>query len=388
MKDQTSAIKAQMQRSHYREHSNPIFLTSSFVYDSAEHAAAMFAGDAEGDIYSRFTNPNTTELVNKICQLEGAESGVVTSSGMSAIFTTLAAHLKSGDHVVACSALFGNTTYILNEILPDWGITSTLVDVHDRDGWESAFQSSTKMVLIETPTNPGLEILDLEWLGALCKHHNVLLCVDNCFATPILQKPISYGADLVIHSATKWMDGQGRVLAGAIVGSQQHIEPIFNFLRRTGACLSPFNAWILSKSLETLAIRMDKHCQNALALARWLENHDQIEQVRYPFLSSHPDQDIAKKQMTAGGGIITINIRGDQRRTYRLINQLTVPSITANLGDSRSIVTHPSTTTHSKLSLSDQEHIGILPNTVRISVGLENIEDLCHDFDQALKGSI
>lgn len=384
MKDNTKAIRTQLERSPNREHSAPIFLTSSFIYNSAEHAQSMFEGKGEGDIYSRFTNPNTTELIEKFCHLECAESGVVTASGMAAIFNTLTTHLKSGDHLVAGSSLFGNSLYIIQNILPKWGIEYTLVASGDQQGWINAFRPNTRLVLIETPTNPGLELIDIEWLSDLCKKNAAIFCVDNCFATPILQKPMNLGADIVVHSATKWIDGQGRVLGGIIVGHHDLIQPIFDFLRRTGPCLSPFNAWLLSKSAETLAVRMERHCDNALQLAKWLESHDKVQSVKYPFLPSHSDFTLAKKQMTMGGGIVTVDLKGTQEDTFKFINTLTIPSITANLGDSRTIVTHPSTTTHSKLSKEDQINAGIQPSTLRLSIGLENIEDLISDISKAL----
>ena len=292
MRDRSKSIRIQTDQTKYREHSTPIFLTSSFTYHDAEHAATMFRGEGDGDIYSRFSNPNTSELIHKVCALEEAESGIATASGMAAIFNTLCAHLKSGDEIVASNSLFGNTMYILNHILPEWGINCKFVNLSDQTGWEQAITSSTKMVLIETPSNPGLELVDLKWLSAICKKHNVVFAVDNCFATPILQKPMTHGADLSIHSATKWMDGQGRVLGGIVVGHNQYVSPIFDFLRRTGASMSPFNAWILSKSIETLAVRVDKHCDNALQLAEFLESLDQINFVKYPFLQSHPSYSI------------------------------------------------------------------------------------------------
>lgn len=384
MKEETNAIRGQIDRTAYREHSVPMFLTSSFVYDSAEHAERMFAGEEKGDIYSRFTNPNTTELINKFCKLEEAEDGIVTASGMAAVFSTLATHLQSGDHLVACSSLFGNTNYIIKNILPSWGIDYTLVDAHDHKGWEKAFKPNTKMVLIETPTNPGLEILDLQWLSDLCKNNNAIFCVDNCFATPILQKPLLFGADLSIHSATKWTDGQGRVLGGIVVGKKEYTQPIFDFLRRTGPALSPFNAWLLSKSIETLGLRMERHCSNALRLAEHLEAHDKVKRVRYPFLSSHPQCALAKKQMKYGGGIVTVDLGNSKKEVFNFINNLRIPSITANLGDSRTIITHPATTTHSKLSQEEQEASDIFMSTLRLSVGLEDVGDLIEDIDQAL----
>ncbi len=384
MQDSTKGIRLQTDRTSYREHSVPMFLTSSFVYHDAEHAETMFRGQGEGDIYSRFSNPNTTELIDKVCAMEGAEAGVATASGMAAIFNTLAAHLRAGDEVVASNALFGNTTYILKNILPSWGIKCTFVDLSDLGGWETAITDHTKLVIVETPSNPGLELIDLEWLGSLCKKHNTIFAVDNCFATPIIQKPLTYGADLSIHSATKWMDGQGRVLGGIVVGREEYTSPIFDFLRRTGASMSPFNAWILSKSLETLELRMERHCSNAQKLAEYLQNHDRIAHVNYPYLANHPQHDLALSQMKMGGGIVTCDIRGGKEESFAMINRLQMLSITANLGDSRTIITHPYTTTHSKLSAEDKVKAKISDSTLRISVGLEHIDDIISDIAQAL----
>jgi len=303
---------------------------------------------------------------------------------MAAIFNTLCAHLKSGDEVIASNSLFGNTMYILHHILPEWGINCKFVDLSDQTGWEHAITATTKMVLIETPSNPGLELVDLSWLSGLCKKHDVIFAVDNCFATPILQKPMNHGADLSIHSATKWMDGQGRVLGGIVVGHDRYVSPIFDFLRRTGASMSPFNAWILSKSIETLVLRMERHCNNALRLAEFLESHRATNQVIYPHLESHPQYDLAKRQMTMGGGIITCHLVGNQDDCFQFINKLNMLSMTANLGDSRTIITHPATTTHSKLSKDEQLKAGITESTVRISVGLEHIDDIISDIAQAL----
>ncbi len=384
MKDSTRNIRSQIERTSYREHSAPLFLTSSFVYDSAEHAEAMFAGEASGDIYSRFTNPNTTELIRKLCILENAESGVVTASGMSAIFSSLAAHLGQGDHLIAAKSLFGNSLYIIQHILPNWGIQYTLVDLTDQEAWAKAIRPNTKMALVETPSNPGLELVDIQWLSGLCRSHGILLNVDNCFATPVLQKPVDLGADLVTHSATKFMDGQGRVLGGVVVGKEEHVTPIFEFLRRTGPCLSPFNAWLLSKSLETLEVRMERHCKNAMALASKLEGKPGIRMVRYPYLRSHPQYSLAKRQMAQGGGIVTCEFAGGKPACFAFINHLTIPSITANLGDARTIVTHPASTTHSKMSPEERDRIGITDGTLRISVGLEAVDDLLEDMENAL----
>lgn len=383
--DQSASIRLQTEKTQYREHSVPLFLTSSFTYNSASQAEEIFAGREEGDIYSRFTNPNTTELINKICTLEQAEAGVATASGMAAIFNALASHLSAGDHVLASSSLFGNSIYIIESVLPRWGVEYTLVDINDQKAWESSFRPNTRFVLIETPSNPGLDIIDLSWLAELCLRHRAIFCVDNCFATPILQKPILFGADMVIHSATKWIDGQGRVLGGLIAGSEAVITPVYEFLRRTGACLSPFNAWILSKSLETLELRMQRHCENAMALATYLEAHPSISRVRYPFLDSHPQVKLAKKQMRLGGGIVTCDIAGGKEECFRFIDSLQMLSITANLGDSRTIVTHPGTTTHSKMTDEARAAVGIYASTIRISVGLENISDIILDIETALK---
>ncbi len=385
MEDSTKGIRLQTDRTSYREHSSPIFMTSSFIYDNAEHAEEMFKGEGEGDIYSRFSNPNTSELIQKLCAMEQAEDGIVTASGMAAIFNTLAAHLQQGDHLVASNSLFGNSTYIINHILPQWGINCTLVDINDKEGWINAISPKTRMVFIETPSNPGLELIDISWLSKLCRPHKAILVVDNCFATPILQKPLLLGADISIHSATKWIDGQGRTLGGAVVGKKEVIAPIFDFLRRTGASMSPFNAWILSKSLETLQLRMQRHCDNAHSLADFLQHHDKVAKVKYPFLKNHPHYSLAKKQMTMGGGIVTVDLAGGKTECFNLINNLKMLSITANLGDSRTIITHPSTTTHSKLSNEEKLKAGISDSTLRISVGLEHIDDIIADIVQAFK---
>lgn len=384
MKDETLAIRLRAKQTEFREHATPIFLTSSFTFNSAEHAESMFAGEGEGDIYSRFSNPNTNEFITKMCALEGTEAGVATASGMAAIFNCLASHLQSGDHVVAASSLFGNSLYILKSILPSWGITTTFVNLKDTDEWEKAFQPNTKLVLIETPTNPSLELVDLQWLADLTHSKGAILAVDNCFATPIVQKPVNFGADIIIHSATKFIDGQGRVLGGIVLGKEELIQPVYDFLRRTGASLSPFNAWVLSKSLETLSLRVEKHCQNALQLAEELDGNAALKSVRYPFLKSHEQYELAKKQMKFGGGLLTLELNGGKKECFDFIDKLKVLSITANLGDTRTIVTHPATTTHSKLTPEDRILAGITESTIRISVGLESVEDILEDINQAL----
>ncbi|WP_242920222.1 trans-sulfuration enzyme family protein [Pontibacter liquoris] len=385
MSDQeTKAIRLQAKRSQNREHSVPLYLTSSFMFDDAEQARAVFADEEEGSIYSRYSNPNVDELLEKVCYLEHAEDGFAFASGMGAVFASLAALLQSGDHVLACRAVFGSTHQLLTNILPKWGITHSYADANKPEEWESLITPATKLILIETPSNPGLELIDLEWLCALKQKYNLILVVDNCFATPVLQTPIDYGADLVVHSATKYFDGQGRVLGGMAVGSKELIAPIRYFARHTGPALSAFNAWILSKSLETLTLRVEKHCENALQLAQALEGNATLEAVRYPFLPSFPQYALAKKQMRLGGGIITITVKGGYEAARQFIDHLQLVSITSNLGDTRTIATHPASTTHSKLTEAERQATGITPGLVRISVGLESINDIIQDITQAL----
>lgn len=381
---ETLAIRTQSERSQYNEHSTPLHLTSSFVFDDAEQMRAMFSDEVEGNIYSRFSNPNTTELIEKIKLLEGAEAGWATATGMAAVFTTFGALLKQGDHVLACRSIFGSSHTILTKILPKWGIEFTYVDINETENWGDFVKENTKLVFVETPTNPGVDIIDLEWLGKFSKQHNLLFVVDNCFATPYLQQPIKYGADLVIHSATKYLDGQGRVLGGLIAGKQKLIDEVQGFARHSGPALSPFNAWVISKSLETLPVRMDRHSENALKLAQWLEKHPQVELVKYPFLPSHPKYDVAKKQMKAGGGIVTFVVKGGVEKGRQFLDKLKMISLTANLGDTRSIATHPASTTHSKLNEEERLEVGILPGLIRISVGLEHIDDIIKDVEQGL----
>jgi O-succinylhomoserine sulfhydrylase len=382
---ETLAIRTQTERSQLNEHSTPLHLTSSYVFDDAEQMRAMFSDEVEGNIYSRFSNPNTTELIDKMCLLEGAEAGWATATGMAAVFTTFAALLSNGDHVLACRSVFGSTHSVLTKLLPKWGITHTYVGLDETGKWEDNILSNTKIIFIETPTNPAVDIIDLDWLGKLAKKHGVLLVVDNCFATPYNQNPIEFGADLVIHSATKYLDGQGRVLGGIIAGKQNFIDEVKLFARHSGPALSPFNAWIISKSLETLALRMEKHAENALKLAVWLENHSEVELVKYPFLPSHPQYKIAKRQMKTGGGIVTFVIKGGVEKGRIFLDRLQLISMTANLGDSRTIATHPASTTHSKLTEADRLETGILSGLIRISVGLEHIDDIIKDIEQAIR---
>jgi O-succinylhomoserine sulfhydrylase len=384
---ETDAIRAQHERSSSREHSVPVYLTSSFVFDDAEQARAMFADEIAGPIYSRYSNPNTDEFINKLCLLEGTEDGIATASGMAAMYASMAALLKSGDHVLACRSVFGSTHQILNTIFPKYGISHSYADVNEPETWEGKIQSNTRMIFVETPSNPALDLIDLEWLGDLAKKHNLILNVDNCFATPYLQTPAKFGAHIVTHSATKFMDGQGRVIGGAILGTKELIKEIRFFTRHTGPSMSPFHAWILSKSLETLAVRMDRHCHNALALAEFLESNKDVAKVKYPFLSSHPQFALAKKQMKQGGGLVTFEIKGGLDQGRRFLNALKMISHTPNLGDTRTIAIHPASTTHSKLSDAERSAVGITPGLIRIAVGLEDITDIIRDISQAIEAS-
>jgi O-succinylhomoserine sulfhydrylase len=387
MEFETNAIRTQTGKSPNREHSSPLYLTSSFTFDDAEQMRSMFADEQEGNIYSRFINPNSSEFIDKMCLLEGAEAGFATASGMAAVFAGFMALLKSGDHILSSSSVFGSTHTILSKYLPKWGISHSYADVNKPETWEKLIRKETKMIFVETPSNPGLDIIDLEWLAALAKKHNIILNVDNCFATPFLQQPVKYGAELITHSATKYIDGQGRVLGGIILGRKDLIKEIQTFCRSTGPALSPFNAWLLSKSLETLSIRMERHSENALKLAQILEKHPDVEKVRYPFLPSHPQFAIAKKQMSMGGGIVTFEITGGLQRGKKFLDALEMCSLTANLGDTRTIATHPASTTHAKLTEEERIATGITPGLVRISAGLENIIDISADIERALERS-
>lgn len=381
---ETAAIRNQVARTQYSEHSVPLFPTSSFVFPDAETMRDTFAGQKDGIIYSRYSNPNTDEYIQKVCQMEGVEDGFATASGMSAVFASIAAFVSSGDHILASRAVFGSTHQILTQILSKWGVTHTYVDPVAIDNWEQHIQANTKMIVLESPSNPGLSLVDLEKVGALAKKHQLLFNIDNCFATPFLQQPAKYGADLIVHSGTKWMDGQGRVLGGIVVGKKELIADVRFFCRHTGPAMSPFNAWLLSKSLETLAVRMEKHCANALQLAQKLEQHPNINRVFYPFLPSHPQYELAKRQMRYGGGIVTFEVKGGQEMSMRFLNQIRLISLSANLGDTRTIATHPASTTHSKLTEEERLAVGITPGLIRISVGLEHIDDISGDIIQAL----
>jgi O-succinylhomoserine sulfhydrylase len=385
-KFETKAVRTQNERSSFLEHSTPMYLTSSFVFEDAEDMRASFAEEKERNIYSRYSNPNSSEFIEKVCQMEGAEAGFAFASGMAAVYSTFAALLESGDHILSSASVFGSTLSLYNNFFPKWNIETSLFKVGDSiDLIEGLIQPNTKILYAESPTNPGVDVLDLEALGRLAKKHNLLLVIDNCFATPYLQQPIAFGADLVIHSATKLMDGQGRVLGGITVGSAELIDKVYRFARITGPALSPFNAWVLSKSLETLAVRVDRHCENALALAEHLEAHSQVQMVKYPFLKSHPMYEVAKKQMKAGGAVVAFEVKGGLESGKRFFNAIQMLSLSANLGDSRSIVTHPASTTHSKLTPEQLQEAGISEGMIRISVGLEHIDDIIADIDQALE---
>ncbi|MCK5678982.1 MAG: aminotransferase class I/II-fold pyridoxal phosphate-dependent enzyme [Flavobacteriaceae bacterium] len=381
---ETQAIRKQTERSHFGEHSTPLYLTSSFVFDDAEEMRASFAEEKEKNLYSRFSNPNTTEFIDKIIAMEGAESGYAFATGMAAIFSTFGALLSSGDHIVSARSVFGSTHTLFTKYLPKWNINTSYFNVNEIDKIESLIKPNTKILYAETPTNPAVDILDLEVLGRIAKKHNLLLVIDNCFATPYLQQPIKFGADIVVHSATKLIDGQGRVLGGIAVGKSDLIREIYLFSRNTGPALSPFNAWVLSKSLETLSVRVEKHCENALKVAEFLENHQKINWVKYPFLKSHPQYEIAKKQMKLGGNIVAFEIKGGIDAGRKFLNNIEMCSLSANLGDTRTIVTHPASTTHSKLSESDRLEVSITDGLVRVSVGLEHIDDIIFDLNHAL----
>ncbi len=383
-KVETQAIHTQMDRSDFLEHSTPMHLTSSFVFEDAEDMRASFAEEKQRNIYSRFTNPNNDEFIEKVCLMEGAQRGVAFASGMAAVYSTFAALLKAGDHILSSRSIFGSTNALFNKYFPKWDINTSYFECDQINKIGDLIQPTTKILYVESPTNPGVDIIDLQLLGDLAKKHNLIYVVDNCFATPYLQQPIRFGADLVIHSATKLIDGQGRVLGGVTVGSVSLVQEIYLFTRNTGPSLSPFNSWILSKSLETLAVRIDRHCSNALSIAERLEKHTKINYVKYPFLKSHPQFKIAKKQMRQGGNVIAFEILGGEEKAIQFIDNLKMCSITSNLGDSRSIVTHPASSTHSKLSVEERLLVGITPGLIRLSVGLEHIDDLWYDVEQAL----
>ncbi len=385
---ETKAIRIQTPQTGQQEHATPLFLTSSFTYHSAEEMAAAFADDTlEVNIYSRFSNPTVDEFINKMAALERAEDGIATGTGMAAVFATFMTFLSKGDHIISASAIFGSTHTILTKYLPKWGIEHSYFNMNSPETIISLIRPTTRMLFVETPSNPGLDIVDIESIATLCKQHKILLVVDNCFATPAVQQPVSLGADLVLHSATKFIDGQGRVLGGVVVGRKELIYQLYLFVRNTGPSMSPFNAWVLTKSLETLFIRMEKHADNAMRLATALQNHPRLNWVKYPFLPNHPQYNIAKKQMSNGGGIITFELKGGIESGRHFLNALQMLSMTNNLGDSRSIASHPASTTHSKLSEAERQEVGITPGLIRISVGLEHFDDILADIIQGLEKS-
>ncbi len=383
-KFETEAIRTQLERTQFLEHSTPLYLTSSFVFEDAEDMRASFAEEKEHNIYSRYSNPNSSEFINKVCKMEGAENGFAFASGMAAVFSTFAALLESGDHIVSAKSIFGSTHTLFTQFFPKWNIGTSYFDINNLGAVEELITPNTKIIYAESPTNPGVDVLDLEIIGNIAKKHNLIFIIDNCFASPYLQQPIKFGADLVIHSGTKLMDGQGRVLAGITVGSNELIDKIYRFSRITGPSLSPFNAWVLSKSLETLALRVDRHCSNALQLATYLESHKKIDWVKYPFLKSHPKYEVAKKQMKAGGCVVAFEVKGGIEEGKKFFDAIKLLSLSANLGDSRSIVTHPASTTHSKLTKEERKSVGISDGMVRVSVGLEHVDDIIADIEQAL----
>ncbi len=385
---ETKAIRIQTPRTDQKEHATPIFLTSSFTYDSAEEMASAFADDTlDINIYSRFKNPTVDEFILKMASLEGAEDGVATATGMASIFATFMTYLNAGDHIISASAIFGSTHTILTKYLPKWGIEYSYFDLTKPETIEGLIKKKTKLLYLETPSNPGLDIVDIEYVSSICKKHNILLVVDNCFATPAVQQPIRFGADLVLHSATKFIDGQGRVLGGIVVGRKELIQPIYLFIRNTGPSMSAFNAWVLTKSLETLFVRMDRHASNAMTLAKALQQHANVSRVKYPLLEDHPQYNIAKKQMSTGGGLVSFELKGGVDSGREFLNALKMSSMTNNLGDTRTIASHPASTTHSKLSEDERSAVGITPGLIRISVGLEHSTDIVEDILQALDKS-
>ncbi|MES9912598.1 MAG: O-succinylhomoserine sulfhydrylase [Candidatus Sedimenticola sp. 4PFRAG1] len=377
----TRAIRAGQERTHEGEHSEPIFATSSFVFQSAAEAAARFGGDEDGNIYSRFTNPTVRTFEQRLAAMEGGECCVATSSGMAAIMATCLGLLQSGDHLVSSRSVFGTTNVLFNKYLSRFGIQTDYVPLMDLDAWERAIRPNTKLLFLETPSNPLTQMVDIAALSELARARDVLLVVDNCFCTPALQQPLKLGADIVIHSATKYLDGQGRCMGGAVVGDRKLVgEEVFGVLRSTGPTMSPFNAWVFLKGLETLKLRMQAHSSNAQLLAEWLEKQPAVEQVHFPGLKSHPQHDLMLKQQSAPGGIVSFEVRGGQNAAWKLIDSTRMLSITANLGDAKTTITHPATTTHGRLSEEEKAASGISPGLIRISVGLEEIEDIQADL--------
>jgi len=381
---ETLAVRAGIERSQFHEHSEALYLTSSFVFDTAEQAAKRFIGEEPGNIYARFTNPTVTMFEQRLAALEGAEQCVATASGMSAILATCMAHLKAGDHIVASQSLFGATTNTFNNYFKKFGVETTYVSATDVAEWKAAVRANTKLFFLETPSNPLTEISDIAAIAAVAKSCGALLAVDNCFCTPILQRPLELGADIVIHSATKYIDGQGRVLGGAVLGSKKLMEPVYGFLRTTGPTMSAFNAWVFLKGLETLKLRMDAHSANALQLAQWLEKQPNVARVFYPGLPSHPQHQLAMKQQKTGGGIVAFEVKGGKAAAWKVIDNTKMLSITANLGDTKTTITHPATTTHARITPEARAAAGISEGLIRIAVGLEALIDIQNDLERGL----
>jgi len=382
---ETLAVRAGITRSQFNEHSEALYLTSSFVFKDAAEAAARFQGSEPGNIYSRFTNPTVTAFQERLAALEGAEACIATASGMAAILATAMALLKSGDHVVSSSGVFGATIQLFSGVLSKFGIDTTYVDTTDPDAWKAALRPNTRLLYLETPSNPLTEVFDLEALSRLARSTGALLVVDNCFCTPALQRPLEMGADLVIHSATKYLDGQGRVLGGAVLGRRELVmDGVYGFLRTAGPSLSPFNAWVLLKGLETLRIRMEAQSRGALELARWLEGHPRIQKVYYPGLSSHPQYALAARQQRSGGAIVSFEVKGGREAAWRVVDFTRMVSITANLGDTKTTITHPATTTHGRISAEARARAGITESLVRVAVGLESVRDIRADLERGL----
>lgn len=384
----TLAVRAGQIRTGQLEHSDAIFPTSSFVYGSAAQAAARFGGEEPGNIYSRFTNPTVQAFEARIAAMEGGERGVATASGMAAILSTCMSLLKSGDHVICSRGVFGTTNVLFQKYMARFGVETSFVSLTNTDEWKAEVRPATRMLFLETPSNPLCEVADLAALSAIARENDALLVVDNCFCTPVLQRPLEHGADIVIHSATKYLDGQGRCVGGVVVGPGKYLDEIYGFIRSAGPTMSPFNAWVFQKGLETLPIRMRAHCDNALELALWLEQQDCVEKVYYAGLQSHPQHELAKKQQDGFGGVLSFLVRGGREQAWKFIDATRMISITANLGDVKTTITHPATTTHGRLSPEDKARAGITENLIRLSVGIESIKDLKTDLDrgfQALK---
>lgn len=383
---ETQMVRGGTLRSNFGETSEAVFLNSGFCYNSAETAESRFNGEAPGFVYSRYVNPTLKMLEDRLALLEGSEAACVMASGMAAVFASIMCQIKAGDHFIASKVLFGSCFHIATKILPNFGIEVSLIDGTSQDEWRKAFKKNTKVVFIETPANPNLEIIDIKFVADLCKQHGVQLIVDNIFASPYAQKPLELGADIVVYSTTKHMDGQGRTLGGCVLGREQFIKEILlPFHRHTGPALSPFNAWIIYKSLETFPLRIERHCDNAKKLAEFLENHPRIKKVLYPTLKSHPQYEVARKQMKHGGALIAFEVEGSKKDVFNFMNKLQVIDISNNLGDAKSLITHPATTTHSNIAAEDRLKIGITENMCRLSVGLEHVDDLIDDLTQALK---